>query len=256
MHNILRAASILSLLTPFAAQAADLPPPQAPVRAPAAYIPAPPPFSWTGFYIGGNLGAAWSSGNINDTLLGVNFGGTSNATFLGGGQIGGNYQIGAFVIGAEADFDWLANNSNSGPGILFPATGDTLRVSANNRWETTVAARVGYAFNTVLLYAKGGGGWVGAGNFAVTNVGNGNTVAFSNSNTNSGWLAGGGVEWAFLPNWTVRAEYDFLGLGNKSYTATVPSFVTPGANITDTFTTTNRSLQTFTVGVNYLFNGF
>ena len=109
MHK-LRATVILSLLVgaPFAAQAADLPPPAPPVRAPAAFIPAPPPFSWTGFYIGGNLGAGWSSGNINDTLLGVNFGGTSNATFLGGGQIGGNYQIGAFVIGAEADFDWLA----------------------------------------------------------------------------------------------------------------------------------------------------
>jgi len=257
MHKLLRATAILSLLvgTPFAAQAADLPPPQAPVRAPAAYIPAPPPFSWTGFYIGGNLGAGWSSGTITDTVFGASFSGTSNATFLGGGQIGGNYQIGAFVIGAEADFDWLANNNNSGPGVVLP-NGQTIRVSVNNRWETTVAARAGWAINNVLLYAKGGGGWVGAGNFAVTNVSTGGTVALSNSNTNSGWLAGAGVEWAFLPNWTVKAEYDFLGLGNKSYTAVIPAPALPAGSFTDTFSTSNRSLQTFTVGVNYLFNGF
>ena len=253
MHKLLRTTAILALLvgTPFAAEAADLPRPAAPPPQAPAFIPAPPPFSWTGFYIGGNLGAGWSSGNITDTLTGLNFSGTSNATFVGGGQLGGNYQIGAFVVGAEADFDWFANNNNSGPGVVVPS-GDTLRVSANNRWETTLAARVGYAFNTVLLYAKGGGGWVGAGNFAVTNVSTGNTIAFSNSNTNSGWLVGAGVEWAFAQNWSVRAEYDFLGLGNKSYTAVIPSV--GGGTITDTFSTSNRDVQTFTVGVNYLFN--
>jgi outer membrane immunogenic protein len=253
MQSVLRATAILALLvgTPFVAKAADLPAP-APIRAPAAYVPPPPPFSWTGFYVGGNLGAGWSSGNITDTLTGLNFSGTSNATFVGGGQFGGNYQIGAFVIGGEADFDWLSNNNNSGPGVTIPAGplgGTTLRVSVNNRWETTLAVRAGWAINTVLLYAKGGGGWVGAGNFAITNVGTGGTLTVSNSNTNSGWLAGGGVEWAFLPNWTVRAEYDFLGLGNKSYTAVIP-----GTPFADTFSTNNRSLQTFTVGVNYLFN--
>jgi outer membrane immunogenic protein len=258
MAKLFRATAILALLggAPFAAQAADLPPAAPPVRAPAAFVPPPPPFSWTGFYIGANLGGAWSSGNISDTLTGLNFSGTSNATFAGGGQIGGNYQIGAFVIGAEADFDWFANNNNSGPGVTFPSSAfvpvaTTLRVSANNRWETTLAARAGWAINTVLLYAKGGGGWVGAGNFAVTNVGTGATVAFSNSNTNSGWLVGGGVEWAFLPNWTVRAEYDYLGLGNKSYTAVIP---TPAGTFVDTFSTSNRSVQTATIGVNYLFN--
>jgi len=253
MHKLLRTTAILALLVgaPFAAQAADLarpapPPPQAP-----AFIPGPPPFSWTGFYIGGNLGAGWGDGNVTDTLFGVNFNTNNNASFVGGGQIGGNYQIGSFVVGAEADFDWFANNNNSGPGILLP-NGNTIRVSANDRWVTTLAARAGYAFNTVLLYAKGGGGWVGAGNFAVTNVGTGASVALSNSNTNTGWLVGGGVEWAFAQNWSVRAEYDFLGLSNKSYTVAVPTLA--GPTFADTFSTSNRNVQMATVGVNYLFN--
>ena len=75
----------------------------------------------------------------------------------------------------------------------------------------------------MLIYGKGGGGWVGNNNFTVTNVPTGTSVVFSNSNTNSGWLAGAGVKWAFAQNWTVRAEYDFLGLSNQSYTIPAPS---------------------------------
>src|SRR5215469_11918443 len=128
MQTFLRATTVLSLLVgaPIAAQAADLPRPP-PVSAPVAYIPPPPVFSWTGFYIGGNLGAGWGRGEINDTVGFVNFATSNNASFIGGGQIGGNYQIGAFVIGAEAQFDWFANNSNSGPGVLLP-NGNTIRV--------------------------------------------------------------------------------------------------------------------------------
>ena len=110
-------------------------------RAPVAYIPAPPPFSWTGFYIGGNLGAGWGQGNVVDSLFGVNFTNGNQVSFVGGGQVGGNYQIGSFVIGAEADFDWFANNNNSGNGTTVSIAGvpTILRVSANDRWETTLS---------------------------------------------------------------------------------------------------------------------
>src|SRR5271169_3364382 len=129
------------------AWAADLPP--AP-RAPVPYMPvAVPVFSWTGFYIGGNLGGGWNRGNVVDSVFGVNFTNGNSTSFLGGGQVGGNYQIGAFVVGAEAVFDWFANNNNSGNGTTVPAIpalgtpAATLRVSANDRWIITLDARFG-----------------------------------------------------------------------------------------------------------------
>jgi outer membrane immunogenic protein len=240
-------AAIAATVVSFSALAADLPLP-APAPAPAAYIPPPPPFSWIGFYIGGNLGGGWSRGNVTDTVFGVNFTNGNSASFLGGGQFGGNYQVGNFVIGAEVDFDWFANNNNSGNGTTVPG-GAILRVSANDRWVTTLAARFGWAaLDHLLLYGKAGGGWVGASNFAVTNVGTGTSAAISNSNTNSGWLVGAGIEWAFTQSVTAKVEYDFLGLTNASYTVVVPGVGT------DTFSTGNRNVQMLTVGVNYLFN--
>jgi outer membrane immunogenic protein len=253
MYKLLRTTVVTSLLlgTSLAANAADLPPapPMAP-RAPVAYIPAAPMFSWTGFYIGGNIGAGWGQGNVVDSLFGVNFTNGNSASFLGGGQVGGNYQFGSFVIGAEADFDWFANNNNSGNGTTVSIGGvpTILRVSANDRWETTLAARFGYAWDHSLFYGKAGGGWVGAGNFGVTNVGTGASVAVSNGNTNVGWLLGAGFEYAFTQNWTAKLEYDYLALNNASYNVTIPS-----TGLVDTFTNGGRNVQTFTIGVNYLF---
>ena len=248
MHKLLRATALTSLLlgSTFAANAADLPP--AP-RAPVPYMPAAiPVFSWTGFYIGGNLGGGWNRGNVVDSVFGVNFTNGNSTSFLGGGQVGGNYQIGAFVIGAEAAFDWFANNNNSGNGTTIPGQG-VFRVSANDRWVTTLAARFGYAWDHALFYGKAGGGWVGAGNFAVTNVGTGASVALNNGNTNTGWLVGAGVEYAFTQNWTAKLEYDYLALNNASFNVTIPS-----TGVVDTFTNGGRNVQTLTVGVNYLFN--
>jgi outer membrane immunogenic protein len=86
--------------------------------------------------------------------------------------------------------------------------------------------------------------------FTLTNVPTGNPISFSNSNSNSGWLAGAGIEWAFAPNWAVRIEYDFLGLNNQSFTVPAGAPFLPG----DVISITNRDVQTLTVGVNYLFN--
>src|SRR6202790_3756403 len=135
MNMLVRATALTSLLlgSPLAANAADLPPAPMP-RAPVAYMPAAAPvFSWTGFYIGGNIGGGWHRGDVGGSVAGVNFTNGNSTSFLGGGQVGGNYQIGAFVIGAEAVFDWFANNNNSGNGttVVLPGGGPTmLRVSA------------------------------------------------------------------------------------------------------------------------------
>ncbi|MFZ2079590.1 MAG: outer membrane beta-barrel protein, partial [Xanthobacteraceae bacterium] len=242
----LLAAATVALAASQVASAADLGRPLPP--APAYVAPPPPVFSWTGFYIGGNLGAAWTQGNASDSL-GNSWSNAQQAVFAGGGQVGANYQFNWLVVGVEADFDWLANNHNSSNAVFVPGVG-SLQVSANDRWITTLAGRVGVAANNWLFYAKGGGGWVGVNNPTLTNLSTGGSISVSNSNSNSGWLAGGGIEWAFAPNWTAKIEYDFLGLNNQSFTVPVGTPIISG----DVVTITNRDVQTLTVGVNYLFN--
>src|SRR3954470_14074315 len=90
-----------------AGQAADLPPRPAP-----APVVVAPLFTWTGFYIGGNIGGGWFTGSI-DSDFGSTWK-TSNGAFIGGGQLGFNYQAGAFVFGVEGDFDWANGNKSTG----------------------------------------------------------------------------------------------------------------------------------------------
>jgi outer membrane immunogenic protein len=250
MRKVLLAAAGLAALGMAApASAADL--------AAKPYVKAPPPpppvFSWTGFYVGANIGGAWSNNRWTDTLFLTNFNNNNNGVFIGGGQIGGNYQIGQFVIGGEWDFDWAANNN--GAGVFIPGVGNIV-VTNNNRWITTVAARFGWAVDRWLIYGKAGGGWVGNNDFTVTNTTTGvsftcGMLGFANCDNNTGgWLLGAGFEYAFTNNWTVKFEYDYLGLGNRTF------FVPAGAPFFagDTFTTNNRNVQMVKVGVNYLFN--
>jgi outer membrane immunogenic protein len=242
--KLLAAGSVFLATTQFVA-AADLgrPPPPAP-----AYVPPPAPvFSWTGFYIGGNLGAAWTQVHVTDSL-GNSWSNAQQGVFAGGGQVGANYQMNWFVIGVEADFDWLANNHNSSNAVSTPL--GALQLSANDRWLTTLAARFGVAANNWLFYGKAGGGWVGIGNPTLTNVTTGGSISVSNSNSTTGWLAGAGVEWAFAPNWTAKLEYDFLGLNDSNFTVAAGTPIIGG----DVITTHDVHVQTLTVGINYLFH--
>jgi outer membrane immunogenic protein len=245
-------ALVLSVVGSSAVMAADIPPPPPPPRAPAAYIPVAPPYNWSGLYIGGNLGVGWnSSGSISDSF-GSTFSTNNNTQFLGGGQIGVNYEFwGGVVVGAEAMFDWLPNTTNTitvtGGG---PATGSTASVTLNNRWLSTATGKLGYAWDRVLLYGKGGGAWVGTNNPGLTVTGfPGATFTTSNNNNNFGWTAGLGVEWAFFNNWSARAEWDYIRLQNQ--TLTVGTSGTPFD--TDVVNINNRSINMFTAGVNYKF---
>ena len=166
---------------------------------PPVYAPPPvyvaPPFSWTGFYIGPNLGGAWSQRNLTDTLLGLNLSNVNDkGAFIGGGQLGYNYQFGNFVLGIEADFDGVASTNSPGTGVAGPAFGT--QVTNNNRWIATLAGRFGITNDTWLFYGKAGGGWVGSDDLTITNTVTGASITLSNNNTNSGWLAGAGIEWA------------------------------------------------------------
>jgi outer membrane immunogenic protein len=121
--------------------------------------------------------------------------------------------------------------------ILGVAT--VIQGSVNTNWIATVAGRLGITANNVLYYFKGGGGWVN-NSATLTNTITG--VSVSASNTRGAGLAGLGIEYSISPNWTVKAEYDWLGYWTNS------GFLFPG----DTFTV-SRDINMFTVGANYKF---
>jgi outer membrane immunogenic protein len=223
----------LSTVGTAAAKAADMYQGPAPLQPSYPPVVAPIPFCWTGFFVGGNVGWAWVDTDFTDSN-GNTFSITNNA-FIGGGQSGYNYQYGNFVFGAEWMYDATSLN--------LPVVGG---ISANTKWVTTFAGRFGWASDRWLAYGKVGGGVVGT-HVTFANLPNGGSVTTSNDNT--GWLVGTGVEWAFAPNWTVKLEYDFLGLNSLSVNSTTDP-ATVGVNNSGN----NHNLQMFTVGVNYLFN--
>ena len=247
MRKFFYATAALSALlaTVMAANAADVPPYARPV-APPVYLPQP--FSWTGFYIGANLGGAWGQRNLTDTLLGLSLSNVNDkGAFIGGGQLGFNYQFGNFVLGVEGDFDGVATTNSPGTGVVGPAFG-AIQVTSNNRWITTLAGRFGVTNDTWLFYGKAGGGWVGYDNLTIINTVTGAKIAGFGNNTNSGWLVGAGIEWALAPNWSVKIEYDYLGLSSRTFTVPTGGFLAG-----DTFTTSNPNVQMVKVGANYLF---
>jgi outer membrane immunogenic protein len=247
MHTPTYSMMLTALLaTTVAAAGADMQL-KAPPKPPPVAVPVP--FSWSGFYIGGNIGGEWSQRHVTDTLLGVTFG-NSNASFIGGGQAGANYQMGNIVLGVEGTFDGTASNNNTMAGVVIPNVG-TVRVNDRDRWIATTAARFGLAFDRLLAYGKAGGGWVSTNNFTITNVTTGATIAGTNNSTSEGgWLVGGGLEWAFTNSLSAKVEYDFLGLRNRSFTLPANAPFLAG----DTFNTTKHDVQMATVGLNYRFN--
>ena len=233
MKKLLVAGAALAVLIGTPAFAADMP-----LKAPPA-PPPPPPFSWTGFYIGGELGGAWANGHVTDSLHGLSVS-SSHDGWLGGAVVGYNLQTSNIVFGIEADFDGTSLKA-TGSGVFIPGVG-TLQASAKTDWITTVAGRVGFAAaDRALFYVKGGGGWVG-NTASITNLNTG--AAVSASNTNSGWLLGAGIEYAFAPQWSAKLEYDYIGLRSWSWNSTV----FPG----DTFTA-SRNISEFKAGINYRF---
>jgi outer membrane immunogenic protein len=250
-------ATALSVGAASSALAAELPPPVAPPPYVApAYIPPPvvPPYSWNGFYVGGNLGAGWSGVGTFSDSAGSTFSSTTSTTFVGGGQVGLNYEsVSGVVFGAEVMFDWAPNTQNtltiSNP---VPAPlGSAATATINSRWLTTVTGKLGYAWDRLLVYGKAGGAWVGANTPSLTTPG-GVVFPVSGNSTNSGWTAGIGIEWAFAGNWSARAEYDFIGLKNQTFQ------VGPGPAPfgSDAINTNNRNVQLLTVGLNYKFGGW
>ena len=130
---------------------------------------------------------------------------------------------------------------------ITAGTTNSATATFNNRWVTMATGKLGYAWDRVLLYGKGGGAWVGTSNPTVNNV-PASFTSTSNSN-NFGATVGLGMEWAFAGNWSARAEWDAILLQNQSFTVFGSTFGT------DTITVNNRSINIFTAA-NYKFGGW
>jgi outer membrane immunogenic protein len=205
MKKCLLALLLSSALVPAAAMAADMP-----VKAPPM-APLPPAISWTGFYIGGNVGGAWSNTDATDQN-GRNFFSDTVAGVVGGGQIGYNWQINNWLIGVEGDFNGSSQRESG--AIIDPLTGAAVAdAEAKVQWFATARGRLGYVNGPWLIYATGGAAWV---NFeASVNVPGIGSV--SDETTRSGWTVGGGVEWMFLPKWSAKLEYLFIDVGDRTF---------------------------------------
>jgi outer membrane immunogenic protein len=191
-------------------------------------LKAPPPpvpvYSWTGFYVGGDVGGTWFSDPANFSIQNTPI--VSSTTDKGGGFIGGvhmgyNWQVApVWVAGLEGDLSGVAsaNGFSTAPWIvggvpLPPPTSTTM--STSPQWLASVRGRVGYLVTpAVLVYASGG---VAFGGFkysaSATGPGGYNTTV-SFTNTQTGFAVGGGAEWMITKNWLVRAEYLFYSFGN------------------------------------------
>jgi outer membrane immunogenic protein len=211
-------ASALCIL-PFAANAADLP-----MKAPPMRMVQPVPFTWTGFYIGGSAG--FISNNSTGTDIGNSIGeglifspgdsyGMSGVGGLFGVNVGYNWQFDPhWVLGIEGDIAGatLNKNGNGFNGNFGSEVTSTLSALG------TVRGRIGYAFDRVLIYATGGLAFGNVHNRASFEQHPTDTV--DQSNWKTGWTVGGGLEYAFTNNWTVRVEGLYVDLGTTTLKAT------------------------------------
>jgi outer membrane immunogenic protein len=212
-------ACVASIVVSSAASAADLPRKALPYSSPV-YGPV-----WSGFYAGVNAGYGWAT---YDTALGTD----KMKGFVGGGQLGYNWQISSFVLGVEGDLQYSAQKRTETAvvgGITF--TGEE-----KVPWFGTARGRVGYAFDSILIYATGGAAW---SNLKASISALGATI--STDTTKMGWTAGGGVEWMFMPRWSVKAEYLYIDSGSTDLTI---AGVTASGKLKD---------QIARIGVNYHF---
>ena len=228
--------------------AADLPVRSA---APAPVVMAPI-FTWTGFYVGVHAGYAWgdadytfaTNGHYNDAA-GDAFGNSIDG-WLGGAQIGYNFQINQFVLGVEGSISATDLGKSRIGSPYF--TGD--RWSTDINWTGSITARLGVAFGRALVYAKGG---VAFGDVE-------NRVSDSNdyvnaSSTRTGWTLGAGVEYAFTSNWSIGLEYMYTDLG--SFRVNREALVI-GTNAPSGFFTSHSvdaTFSTITARLNYRFGG-
>ncbi|TPQ41224.1 porin family protein [Bradyrhizobium guangdongense] len=188
-----------------------------------APIYAEPLFNWTGFYVGGHVGGAWTNqqwiNSANTTAFGDLAPGQGfrqrGAGVLGGAQIGYNWQASQFVFGLEGTISGLSNSGTVNNTVFGVGLDDQFS------WRTnvlaTIVGRAGVAVNNNLFYAKGG--YAGANNrlSVVDNVANPSTGSGGQTHWANGWTVGAGWEYGITPNWIVGLEYNYASFTSQSY---------------------------------------
>ncbi|MDP1585068.1 MAG: outer membrane beta-barrel protein [Bradyrhizobium sp.] len=254
MRSILSAAAAILIATTAAGSAADLGP---------RYAKAPPiidTWSWTGFYVGAHVGGGW--GTTESTLTGAAapglgavaftfpFSQNTRSGFLGGGQVGYNWQNGWVVFGVQGDIAGMNVNGTTPCVVVLSCT-------TESDWLATVSGRIGgVVADRTLLYVKGGGAWMNSthsvsapgGGIIGGPGGAGLTQLTSADSTSWGWLLGMGVEYMFAKNWTGFLEYNYIDFDtkNEAFALGAPAAFTINADL-------KNKLSIAKVGVNYKF---
>jgi len=184
----------------------------------AGPVLADPPSDWSGPYVGGFAGGNWSDFGSHPGSAEPS---GTDAGFLGGGDIGNNWQFNHLVLGAEGDFSKLDNNGGSN-GIKF-----------TEDWQSTLRGRVGYSIDRLLPYVTGG--------LAMTDTVAKVSGVGSEENVKPGYALGGGVDAMLAGNWFARVEY--LHTDVPSDTSTIGNTPVSGGSGNDAIR----------VGVNYRF---
>jgi outer membrane immunogenic protein len=259
MRRIFLAATSTIAISTSAAMAADLGPM-------LTKAPAPVTASWTGAYVGLNAGYAW--GNVNGTSVAstsyipadIHVPSLAPQGFIGGGQVGYNWQTGLLVLGAEVDFSGIDAKSDQSVNPFFFGKG-TGKYSTQYDWLLTARARAGVTFApNWLLYITGG--------LAVThvqdsitggNVFGGDLTTWSDSKTLVGGAIGGGLEYAFAQNWSMKVEYLYAKFDDTAPSITQsspPPFVGFGARTGfNAIANFSHDLNIVRAGINYKFGG-
>ncbi len=218
-------------------------------KAPIYKAPPAPVTSWTGCYLGGNIGYGWAPTKWTDPTTGVQFASMTVDGFVAGGQIGCDYQINQqWVVGVRGMFEDGLKGSDQ--NSLDTALTDTTRVP----WFATVVGRFGYLIDsTSLIYIQGGGAWVRnelneCCNTVVVVPPPLITDGVANT-TLTGWTVGIGIEHMFTPYLSAFIEYNYIGLGNNNVAFT-------GINGFSNFTyQINQNVNLVQAGINLRFNG-
>jgi outer membrane immunogenic protein len=259
-------AAVIAAFSAASASAADMA-----VKAPPMAAPVPL-YNWTGFYVGGNVGYGFGRNRVDVTTLPspvifneAPFSFNEDSTgFLGGVQAGYNWQSGRFVFGVEADitFGQVRGSGIFRPitdfaGLVFPTSFQ--QTSQTMDWIGTARLRAGFTpASALLLYATGGLAYGHTRYNTFQSIVPGAPVLDflgSDSATQVGWTVGGGAEWAFGGNWSVKAEYLYYDLGNHSLTGARVGGPAPIPDLFFTGTTFQTRGNIVRMGLNYHFGG-